>query len=471
MMAAMNRTSLSVLSSCLLALTAACKSDTGVQVQEATLEFSPALLDLGATSVGLPAEGSFKVDHLGGLDGRVLSVELLSDDSDQFEVTADLPVAVDRGTRAELGLRFLADEVGYFTASVQISHNGKDSPIVLDVRAAALPPTVEVSPRLLDFGPVSVGEDRTQIVTIANRGAADLSVTERFFSDGAFSSDVELPIVVEAGREARLPVTFTPRDRSAVDATLELFAEDTALPAVVLFANDCDDGLPESYDRDEDGFTTCGGDCDDDRDDVHPGAAEVADDLDQDCDGERDEGTTYADDDGDGYAEVRGDCNDGDAAVNPGVTEFIGNGVDDDCDGVVDLAGVDGDGDGYSTGGGDCDDGDATVHPGAAETPNDVDDDCDGEKDEGTIARDDDGDGYCERSVGCTDGSTGGDCDDSSVTSSPTAPEVLDGRDNDCDARIDEGTAASDDDGDGYSENGGDCDDADPLANPGLGTC
>lgn len=47
--------------------------------------------------------------------------------------------------------------------------------------------------------------------------------------------------------------------------------------------------------------------------------------------------------------------------------------------------------------------------------------------------------------------------------------EILDGKDNDWDGVIDEGTAAYDDDGDGYAEQAGDCDDASPARSPGIG--
>jgi len=41
--------------------------------------------------------------------------------------------------------------------------------------------------------------------------------------------------------------------------------------------------------------------------------------------------------------------------------------------------------------------------------------------------------------------------------------------DNDCDGLVDEGTNYYDDDGDGYTEADGDCDDGDPHVHPGHG--
>jgi hypothetical protein len=106
------------------------------------------------------------------------------------------------------------------------------------------------------------------------------------------------------------------------------------------------------------------------------------------------------DHDGDGYDEAD-DCNDGNAAIHPGATEICDNGVDEDCDGRVEVSSTwytDGDGDGYGAesrlecgdqpGGtsavdGDCDDSHAGVHPGAVELCDGLDNDCNGEIDDG----------------------------------------------------------------------------------------
>jgi hypothetical protein len=42
------------------------------------------------------------------------------------------------------------------------------------------------------------------------------------------------------------------------------------------------------------------------------------------------------DDDGDGFSENQGDCDDDDPALAPDVAEICDNGIDEDCDGVVD---------------------------------------------------------------------------------------------------------------------------------------
>ena len=100
------------------------------------------------------------------------------------------------------------------------------------------------------------------------------------------------------------------------------------------------------------------------------------------------------------------------------------------------------------------------MSPDADEIANDfIDNDCDGEVDEGGNRADDDGDGYSNRE---------GDCEDRDATIGPEADEVADEIDNDCDGHIDEGTWAFDDDQDGATESEGDCDDYDAWTYPGA---
>ncbi len=90
-----------------------------------------------------------------------------------------------------------------------------------------------------------------------------------------------------------------------------------------------------------------------------------------------------------GYVANNTDCNDANAAVNPGATEVC-NGIDDDCDATTDEGFPNFDGDSMadcvdpdddndgSLDPADCNDFNATIYPGAPELCNGIDDDCDG---------------------------------------------------------------------------------------------
>ncbi len=141
------------------------------------------------------------------------------------------------------------------------------------------------------------------------------------------------------------------------------------------------------------------------------------------------------------------------------IIELIGN----DCASSVDST-WDADGDGWMSCGGDCDDSDPEVNPEAVDdkdaAADEIDNDCDGRTDEGAgLGADNDGDGLTEND---------GDCWDNDDGVYPGATEVPNQVDDDCDGTIDEGTAWFDDDGDGFNDREGDCDDRSASIYPGA---
>ncbi|MEL6343218.1 MAG: putative metal-binding motif-containing protein [Myxococcota bacterium] len=146
----------------------------------------------------------------------------------------------------------------------------------------------------------------------------------------------------------------------------------------------------------------------------------------------------------------------------------------------------------------DCDDDEPAAFPNNDEICDGIDNDCDGLIDEDFnkvwyIDNDDDGYGGDQSFVSCEQFDNyvqvPGDCDDLDDQVSPAAPEICDRKDNDCDGARDEALLIDyyvDDDADGFgdreqvrprcpgttepglSDLSGDCDDTDPLAYPGA---
>ena len=90
---------------------------------------------------------------------------------------------------------------------------------------------------------------------------------------------------------------------------------------------------PAFQDYDDDGFFA-DTDCDDNDAQINPDADEIEDGVDNDCDGLIDEGTNAFDDDEDGLSEDQGDCNDSNNTIYPGAPEICGDGIDQDCSGA-----------------------------------------------------------------------------------------------------------------------------------------
>jgi hypothetical protein len=250
-----------------------------------------------------------------------------------------------------------------------------------------------------------------------------------------------------------------------------------------------DDACPaECPDADKDGYVAktaeCaqGTDCDDADKDIHPGAPEICGNgVDDNCDG-KDEvcPPECKDGDGDGYgdgADCKGyDCNDANDKVNPGAEEVCGNGIDDDCiegDAACPATCEDKDGDSFGVGGAcpvqDCDDANKDIFPGQVEIcGNTVDENCDGEAD-ACVCLDKDGDGY-----GTGQNCLGPDCNDSDPLVNPGAAEVCgNGLDDDCKDGDQACTnTCTDADKDGYGIGAGckgpDCLDSNPDVHPGA---
>lgn len=294
------------------------------------------------------------------------------------------------------------------------------------------------------------------------------------------------------------------------------------------------------------GYVVNNGDCNDANGTIYSGAPELCDGLDNDCNGQVDDGlplfTYYIDTDNDGFGNAtvsidtclssppagyvadNTDCDDSNLNISPSALEVC-NGIDDDCNGLIDdglplftyYADTDNDGFGDATNSidtclssapagfvadnTDCNDTNMNINPNATEVCDGIDNDCNGQIDDGlpvfTYYYDQDFDGYgtpdssitvCNTNVPAGFSGNDLDCNDNDININPNSPEICDNIDNDCSGTIDDGIQTFmyfyDGDGDGFGSadslimdcsistpqgyvmNNLDCDDSDFTINP-----
>jgi len=363
--------------------------------------------------------------------------------------------------------------------------------LLLETEGATFGRTATVNARIVGLAgntPVSEWMGTLELGSTLIQKVNLLALTDACDLDGDLFFDCSIPGCCPAGESLS---DCEPDDPGANPLAFEPLCE----PCDDTADQDCDGEDRPCIDTDNDGIADCleaQAGCGLDDALIGPGLEELCDGVDNDCDGETDEGFALVGNEelkiGDPCGQPNSPCEGGivvcgnpsprcTSDMNKLAEEICNNFIDDDCDGDVDQGCIESDldGDGF-VGDQDCNDYNTAFNVEAPEPccptslsegvdpqdpPEEILEQCDFNCDGavGFCATDDlDGDGF----------SPPADCDDSDPMTNPGAVDVCgDGIDNDCFGGDVDCATVEDDDGDGYP-NDVDCQPDDPFINPSV---
>ena len=497
----------------MLTLLLACTGDTNVStLDHPELVVAPQAIDFGEVVFGIPETQTFTVSNTGGVPMGLDTVEVAFGHLENFTlVLGEADCATDGilqpGCAVTADVTLDPVDAGSLFASVQVTTvttpgddpetrgntdlNSNVAYVQLSGSVVRDEGRVSVSPRSLDFGTISPGDDSTLYAEVENTGDGVLTLYEPLAENCedafSFTPSWQFGDELGAGETATVAVTYAPEDIDGTVCGLLVATDDGSWPnlEVELLGNlteattntppviEIQSPQPLHYvggssfdmtlkvtDAEQPAtslqcqilsanllhatLSSCTPDDDSGVIEVEIKTNGFPDGTDTivvtAIDSQQTPGRVSIpllmdieqpadDDDDDGYGDAD-DCDDTNITVYPYAVE-LEDGLDNDCDEAIDenTPAVDQDNDSYKVADGDCNDHDSSTHPGATEVLDYRDNDCDGDVDNGTLRFDDDGDGYAE---------VHGDCDDDDDEAFPNAVEFCNDLDDDCDGVIDD---------------------------------
>jgi hypothetical protein len=271
--------------------------------------------------------------------------------------------------------------------------SGKDSSPSQDSGPETGPPQIELSVDELLYEAIAIDTTASKSITVRNIGDTALDV-ENVQVNAPFTTTFNNLMTVQPGGAGIITVIFAPDTHGHFEEVLSVLSSDPNRPSVSVTC------VGETItDSDGDGFDAGfgpGEDCDDTNPNINPAAEEIwYNGVNNNCICENEYCSDF-DQDLDGYDHISfngdvdahgGDCNDANAEFYPGAPDDWYDGYDSNCDFANDN---DQDRDGYSSSehtelGTDCNDLDPEINTEGTETYNGLDDDCDGDVDLGIL--------------------------------------------------------------------------------------
>ena len=212
------------------------------------IDVDPLTVDFGSVDLGNTSTAVVTVTNVGSGDLQV-GIPVLSGSPEFGLVTAAFPTVLVPGDSRTFNVSYTPYDDSADTATVTVDSDDPDEPqVVVTLMGQATPePDIDVSPTILQFGQVLIGQSSALSATIENLGNADLELyTLSISGTSEYTITVDPSgMVLAAGASTTVEVSYAPVDVGADNASLSIPSNDPDEPTVTVMLNGADEPTPD----------------------------------------------------------------------------------------------------------------------------------------------------------------------------------------------------------------------------------
>ncbi|MBT7596381.1 MAG: choice-of-anchor D domain-containing protein, partial [Gemmatimonadetes bacterium] len=189
---------------------------------------APNPLAFGNVNVGTPSVLPITVTNTG--TGPLTVTNVVSDHGNFVPDLTAFVVAA--GANQVVNVTFTPTATGALSESLTFTHDAAGSPSVVTMTGTGTAPVFSVAPNPLAFGNVNVGTPSVLPITVTNTGTGPLTLSSIVSSHLDFVHD-GTPIVLAAGANVVVNVTFTPSSPGGISGSLTFTHDAAGSPSAV----------------------------------------------------------------------------------------------------------------------------------------------------------------------------------------------------------------------------------------------
>ncbi len=207
-------------------------------IEAPRIEVYPTTLDFGAmVTTGISGYQEVLVTNVGNATLDIISVQ--PESPTPYDVEGPLDLALSPGEFTLFQVYFDPEAEGSLTGRVHVRSSDLESPDVpVELLGEGIVPRISLTPAWYDFEIVEIGASESQLLTLANVGSADLTVsalqlssaTGEFILDPLDAQNGALPWVLPPGEDREVLVSYFPIDATADSALVQVGSDDPTVP-------------------------------------------------------------------------------------------------------------------------------------------------------------------------------------------------------------------------------------------------